>query len=182
MHKVLQCISNAYCYKNIHCWPGPYSFSSSLSPSTYTRRTTRTYTCNTYSGWLYSLLTFTGYIPFDHVLTRLYYICSPDPRLASPMPFPLYWYSPYYTLNPLPYYRSMMTSPLTFTASLVGDSLPVIFTIVSVCDSVPPLPLPYYQSLTQFPFCLPISVLLLTAWSVLKFPTYINPVYHSCIP
>jgi hypothetical protein len=25
----------AFCYKNIHCWLGPYSFSSSLSPSTY---------------------------------------------------------------------------------------------------------------------------------------------------
>jgi hypothetical protein len=38
------------CYKNIHCWHGPYSFSSSLSVSTYTPRTTCAYTCNTSSG------------------------------------------------------------------------------------------------------------------------------------
>jgi len=39
-----------FCYKNIHFWRGPYSFSFSPSLSTYTRKTTRAYTCNTYSG------------------------------------------------------------------------------------------------------------------------------------
>jgi len=39
-----------YCYKNIRLWRGPYSFSSSPSLSTYTRKTMRAYTCNTYSG------------------------------------------------------------------------------------------------------------------------------------
>jgi hypothetical protein len=52
----------------------------------------------------------------------LYYICLPDLRLASPMPFPSYRYSPYYILNPIPYYRSKTSSPLT--ASSVGDSVP----------------------------------------------------------
>jgi hypothetical protein len=126
-----------------------------------------------YLYWLYSLW------PYSHLSVPYLLVGSPA---HSPMSFPLYWYSPCYTLNPLPYYRSMMMSPLTLTTPLVSDSSLVILTIVSVCDSVPPLPLPYYQSLTQFPFGLPISVLLLTAWSVLKFLTYINPVYHSCIP
>jgi len=39
------------CYKNIHCWHGPYSFSFSSSPSTSTLRTIHTYTCTTSSGW-----------------------------------------------------------------------------------------------------------------------------------
>jgi len=57
------------CYKNICSWRGPYSFSSSLSPSTYTRKTTRAYICNTYSGWPYSSLTFIGCTPSDHIFT-----------------------------------------------------------------------------------------------------------------
>jgi hypothetical protein len=55
----------------------------------------------------------------------------------SPMPFPLYWYPSYYILSPIPYYWSMMLSPITLT-------------ITSVCDSTIPLPLPYHQSLTHF--------------------------------
>jgi hypothetical protein len=103
------------------------------------------------------------------------------PGSFPPMPLPLYRYPSYYILNPLPYYQFMTLSPLTLTVFLVGDSVPITLTIVSVCDSVPPLPLPYYRSLTQFPSYLPISVLPLTAWSVLRFLMYINPTYHSCI-
>jgi hypothetical protein len=97
----------------------------------------------------------------------LYHICLPDPQLVSLMPLPLCQYQSYHILNPY--------------CTLGWWLTPCSLTIVSVCDSVSPLPLPYYRSLTQFSFCLPISVLLLTAWSVLKFLTYINPVYHSCI-
>jgi hypothetical protein len=171
-----------YCYKNIHGWHGPYSFSSSPSPSTYTLRTMRTYTCNTYSGWPYSHPTFTGYIPSDRFPAHLYYICSPDPRLASSMPLPSYWYPSYYILNPIPYYWSMTLSPLILTALPVGDSVPCYhyhsfslwlsppstFTLPPVSDSVPFLP----------------AYLCTTTYSLVcaQFPTYINPVYHSCIP
>jgi hypothetical protein len=49
--------------------------------------------------------------PLIIFLIHLYYICSPDLQLASPMPFPSYWYPSYYILNPLPDYRSMTSSP-----------------------------------------------------------------------
>jgi hypothetical protein len=124
-------------------------------------KTMHTYTCNTSFDWPYSCPTFSGYIPFDCFLVHLYYICLLDPQLTSPMPLPLYQYPSYYILNPLPYYWSMTSSSLTPTASLVSDSVPL--TIASVCDSASPLPLLYYQSLTQFSLCLSISVLLLTA-------------------
>jgi hypothetical protein len=173
--------SDIRCYKNTCSWHGPYSFSSSLSLSTYTRKTMHAYTCNTYSGWLYSSCIFTGCIPFDHVSTfSVLYLLTGFPAWL-PMPFPFHWYQPYYIWSPLPYYWSMMSSPLTLTTSPVGDSAPVTFTIALVCDSVSPLPLPYRRYLTQSPFCLPVSVLLLTAWSVPKFLTYINPLYYSCI-
>jgi hypothetical protein len=107
----------SWCYKNIHCWHGPYSFSFSSSPSTFTLRTICTYTCTTSSDWSSSLLIFSGYIPFDCLLAHLYYICSP------PMPFPLYRYPSYYILSPIPYYRSMTSSPLTLTTSPVSDSV-----------------------------------------------------------
>jgi hypothetical protein len=69
---------------------------------------------------------------------------------------------------PLPYFQLVTQFPFTLT-------------IASVCDSVPPLPLPYYLSLTQSSFCLPVSVLPLTAWSVLMSLNYINPMYCCSI-
>jgi hypothetical protein len=105
----------------------------------------------------------------------LYYICSPDSRLDPLCPSHSTGINPIISRAPLPYCRSMTSSPLTLTASPVGDSALVILTIVSVCDLVSPLPLPYHRYLTQLPFCLPFSVLLLTAWSVLSSLTYINP-------
>jgi hypothetical protein len=82
--------------------------------------------------------------------------------------YSLHRYSPYYILNPIPYYWSMTSSPPTLTASLVGDSvpcypyhsfglwlsLPFALTLLPVSDSVS--------------FYLPILVLPLTAWSVLS--------------
>jgi len=89
---------------------------------------------------------------------------------------PIILWTPYLTIGP------WRCHPLPLPHSWSVTQFPVTTTIASVCDSASPLPLPYYRSLTQFPFCLLISVLLLMAWSVLGFPTYINPVYHSCIP
>jgi hypothetical protein len=63
------------CYKNICCWHGPYSFSFSSLPSTFTLRTICAYTCTISSGWLYFPLIFSGYTPFDHFLAHLYYAC-----------------------------------------------------------------------------------------------------------
>jgi hypothetical protein len=105
----------------------------------------------------------------------LYYICSSDPRLTPLCPFHSTGTNLITSRSPIPYCRFMTSSPLTLTASPVGDSAPVILTIVLVHDSLSPLPLPYHRYLTQFSFCLPFSVLLLTAWSVLSFLTYINP-------
>jgi hypothetical protein len=110
-------------------------------------------------------------IPF----TYLYYICSPDPQFTSPMPscstgtILIISRALYLTIGP------WRCHPFALTTFLVSDSAPVILTIVSVHDSVSPLPLPYHRYLTQFSFCLPFSVLPLTAWSVLSPLTYINP-------
>jgi hypothetical protein len=78
------------------------------------------------------------------------------PLAHSPIPSPFHWCSPYYILNPLPlpYLRLVTQSPLC----------------------------PYLTTgLWLISFHLPFPVLLLTAWSVLVSPTYINPTYYGCI-
>jgi hypothetical protein len=164
-----------FCYKNISYWLGPYSFSSLFSPSTFTQGTTCAYTCNTYSGWLYLPPTFTGYIPFDHFLARLYYICSLDYQLAPPMPFPPYQYSSYYILNPIPNYRFMTTSPFILTTIPVGDSVPCyLYHSVSLWLSLPStLTLPPVSDSLLFP----LTFLCTTNYSLVcaQFPYVYEP-------
>jgi len=117
------------------------------------------------------LVVFLLIIPFHFFVL---YLLTGSPA-HFPYALPLYRYHPYYIQSPIPYCRSMTSSPFTLTAPPVGDSAPVILTIVLVHDLVSPLPLPYHRYLTQFSFCLPFSVLPLTAWSVLSSLTYINP-------
>jgi hypothetical protein len=76
-----------HCYKNIHCWCGPYSFSFSSLPSTSILRTTHAYTCTISFGWSYFHPTFSGCIPFNWFPTHLYHICLPDLWLAPLCPF-----------------------------------------------------------------------------------------------
>jgi len=140
------------CYKNIHCWHGPYSFFFSSSPSTSIRRTMHAYTCTISSGWSYSHLTFSGYIPFDQFLAHLYHICSPDLRLAPLCPFhftgthPIISWAPYLTVSP------WHCHPIPLPNLQLMTQSSVTFTVVSVCDSASPLPLPYHRSLTHFLF------------------------------
>jgi hypothetical protein len=93
-----------------------------------------------YLFWLYSLWLF----PPAFVLYLL-----ARPPACPPMPFLLYQCSPYYILNPIPYYQSMTSSPLPLPYPQSVTQSPATFTIVLVCDSTFPLPLPYHQSLTH---------------------------------
>jgi hypothetical protein len=77
--------------------------------------------------------------------------CSPDPWFASPMPLPLYQYSSYYILNPLPYYWSM-TSPPLYLYCILGWWLTSLYPYHSLGLWLSsPLPLPYYRFLTRLP-------------------------------
>jgi len=85
---------------------------------------------------------------------------------------------PIITLNPLPYCWSMTSSPPTLTASSVGDSVPIIFTTVSVCDSISPLPFTLLLVSDSVPF-LP-AYLCTTTYSLVC--AQVPYVYKLCVP
>jgi hypothetical protein len=164
------------CYKNICCWPLSISL---LIPALYLYP--EDFACihmhylfwlvilSPYLFWLYSLWSF----PPAFVL----YLLTGHPA-HSPIPFPLYRCSPYYILNPIPYYQSMTLSPLPLPHPWSVTQSPVTFTIVSVCDSISPLPLPYHQSLTHF---LSLTFSCTTTYSLVCacFLHLLNPTYHK---
>jgi hypothetical protein len=154
-----------------------------------------TYICNTYSGWPCSSLTSIGCTLPDHIFpSSLYYICSPDSRLASPMP--LHSTSTHLIISWTPYLTISLWQchPFTLTAVLVGDSarcylyhspglwlgFPSTLTLLPVPDSVL-FPLTFLCTTTyslvcaQFPYVYkpPVAWLYSLTWIYLVLHGYL---------
>jgi hypothetical protein len=101
--------------------------------------------------------------PIFIFLLILTFICLPDPQLIPLCPFQFTSAHPIISWTPYPTISPWCHCPIPLLHSWLVTQSPVIFTIVLVCDSTFPLPLPYHWSLTH---SLSLTFLCTTTYSL----------------